>query len=430
MKIAIVGAEDSVQKALRVGRNCNKDIEFIPYFADICDHSDPILEECEAVADGVIFTGLGFMKVAKNFKILSKPYELISRDGSCLMKVFWEMNKANIKPERISIDVVTRSLVEDILEEFGMSFRKLYVFPYDEDLKETDLKERHKMLWENGDVDAVVTSYGWIFNELVREGVPVIRLGITAPIIRSSIDKLAYKIENQAIKKSQIAVQIVDIDITQDYNRYEYETLKKRNYIESMLLDYLPIIQGTVSLNRNNQYRIISTRGAIESDTVIQAFLKILKVTQTENIRLYTGVGFGHTAFDAEFNAKMALNKSKEAKESSYFIVDDKKRIIGPIGSQDMMKYESLTMSESLKTIAQVTGLSSTYISKIEHLSQNLDGGLIDAKKLAELLQISERSARRILKKLSDGGYAEIVSASQTNAVGRPTNIYRINIQK
>lgn len=430
MKIAIVGAKDSVDKVYKIGINCYKEYEFIPYIAGVSDYCSTILNECEEISDGIIFTGLGFVNVTKNFKKLSKPYEFISRDGSCIMKAFWDIMNMRLKPEKISIDIVNRYLVEDICEEFDCFFKELYTFPYHSDIKETQVIEQHKHLWKTGKIDTVITSYGWIYNELKREGVPVVRLEITAPIIRNSIDKLICKIENHNIKRSQIAVQIVDVDVKQDCNRYEYEALRKRNFIESMIIDYLPIIQGTVSQNRENQYRIISTRGAIENNIAEEAFLKILKVTKKENIKLYGGVGFGHTAFDADFNARIALNKSKEAKVSSYFIVDDKKRITGPIGSEESLHYESLVTSDLVNKVAEETGLSSTYISKINYLTKNIDSEYIDSKKLAELLFITDRSARRILKKLFDSGYANLVTSSQTNSVGRPTKVYKINISK
>lgn len=427
MRIAVVGAKDSVCKVCDIGKKCYEKYEFIPYIAGITDQSDVILNDCKNSTDGVLFTGLGFVAVSKE---LTKPHEFISRDGSCIMKVFWDIKKKKMKPERISIDVVNRDLVEDICKEFDMFFQELYVLPYEPNICELEVLKYHKMLWKNKKVDVIITSFGWVYDELKKEGIPVVRLEITTPIIRNSIDTLIYKIENQNVIKSQIAVQIVKIDVKQDFNRYEYDVLRKRNYIESMLIKYLPIVQGTVSQNATNQYSIITTRGAIENDLVKEAFIDILNITKEENIKILAGAGFGHTAFDADFNARIALNKSKETKESSYFIVDDKKRILGPIGNDRTIFYESRVISDSINKVAKETGLSSTYISKISHLTEVVDGEYVDSKKLAELLGITDRSARRVLKKLYDTKYADLVTSSQTNNVGRPTNVYKIKIPK
>lgn len=99
--------------------------------------------------------------------------------------------------------------------------------------------------------------------------------------------------------------------------------------------------------------------------------------------------------------------------------------IIGPIGSEESLYYESVVTSDLVNRVAKETGLSRIDISKINHLAKN-----IDSKKLAELLLIAERGARRILKKLLDSGYAELLTWSQTNNFGRSTNVYKMNISK
>lgn len=428
MKIAIVGAKDSVEKVTRIFRSSYMEHEFIPYSVGLCDECEEVLNHCEENADGVIFTGLGFVNISKKLNILSIPVEFIRRDGSCIIKTFWDLRDLEVEPKRISMDVVGRHLFDDVCEELDLSFEASYLFPYNPEQIEEALKEEHQKLWESGKIDLAITSYGWIYEQLVKEKVPVARLGVTAPIIRNSLDRLIARIENQEMKKSQLAVLLITIEAKQDYNRYEYEALRKRNTFEKMLIDYLPVIQGTVTQNRGDQYIIISTRGAIENPIGEVAFLQILHETELHNIRLHAGVGFGHTAFDADYNARIALNKSREEKGNCVFLVDAEKRIVGPMGHRESIAYESTAMGETVKRIAQQTGLSTSYISRIINLTKKLDVEYVDSKKMAELLNITERSARRILKKLLDAGHAELVTESQRNTVGRPIHIYKILI--
>ncbi len=428
MKIAIVGAKDSVEKVYQIGRTSYLEHEFIPYAVGLCDECEAVLNHCEESADGLIFTGLGFVNISKKLNILSIPVEFITRDGSCIIKTFWDLRDREVEPKRISMDVVGRHLFNDVCEELGLSFEKSYLFPYNPEQIEASLKQEHQRLWESGKIDLAITSYGWIYEQLIEAKIPVARLGVTAPIIRNSIDRVIARIENQEMKKSQLAVLLITIEAKQDYNRYEYEALRKRNAFEKMLIDYLPIIQGTVTQNRDDQYIIISTRGAIENAAGEAAFLRILYEAENQKIRLHAGVGFGHTAFDADYNARIALNKSREEKGNRYFLVDAQKRIYGPVGQRESVSYESAAMGEEMKKVARQTGLSTTYVSRIVNLTKNLDTDYVDSKKMAELLMITERSARRILKKLADAGHAELVTESQRNAVGRPIHIYKILI--
>ncbi len=427
MKIAIVGAKDSVEKVYRIGISSYLEHEFIPFEVGSCDKCEEVLNRCEETADGLIFTGLGLVNTSKKLNVFSIPVEFITRDGSCIIKTFWDMKERNLSPKRISMDVVGKHLFDDVCTELDLYFDQSYLFPYNPEQIEAELIQEHRRLWEEGLIDLAITSYGWIYDQLREANVSVARLAVTAPSIRNSIDRLIARIENQEMKRSQLAVQMVNIEAKQDYNRYEYEALRKRNIFERMLIDYLPVIQGTVT-QRGEQYIIISTRGAMENPVSEAAFLKILNSAEKENIRLYAGVGFGHTAFDADFNARTALKRSRQEKGNTYYIVDAKKRVAGPIGQKEVLTFESVSIGKAVQKVAQETGLSTTYISKIMNLTKKLDTNLIDSKKMAELLMVTERSARRILKKLLDAGYAEIATSSQQNSVGRPIYIYKVLI--
>ncbi|WP_102399778.1 hypothetical protein [Haloimpatiens massiliensis] len=428
MKIAIVGSNDSVDKVYKIGRKFYKEHQFIHFIVNSTDQCNDVLDLCEEQADGIIFTGLGFVKVINESKKITKPHFFISRDGTSIMKAFWNIKRKGLNPKNISIDVVDEYLLKDICEEFQFEFKDMYIYPFDSDKKEAVYKENHRELWKNGKIDLVITSYGWIYNELKKENIPVERLEITNPLIRHSIDYIIYKIKNNTAKKSQIATQIVDVDIKQDSKRYQYEVLKKIIFVENQLVDYISTIQGTMFRSGDTQFTIVSTRGAIENGVTEQFFLNILSSSKKENIELYTGIGFGNTAYDADFNARIALAKSKELKESAYFIVDDEKNVIGPIGNKEMFYYKSIVLDEAINKIAKDTGISTTYLSKIYYLMKNTNTEYLDSKSLSELLLITDRSARRILKKLVDANYGEIVTSTQPNSVGRPMNIFKINI--
>ncbi len=428
MKIAIVGSNDSVDKVYSVGKEFYKEHEFIHFIVDSTDECQDVLELCEEQADGIIFTGLGFVKVMDNFHKITKPYFFISRDGTSIMKAFWNIRRSGMSPKSISIDVVDEHLVKDICREFDLEFDDIYIYPFDAEKKEVVYKENHRELFKGGKIDLVITSYGWIYNELKKDNIPVVRLEITVPLIRHSIDYIIYKIQNTVMKKSQIATQIVEIEVKQDSKRYQYEVLKKIVFVENKLIDYIATIQGTMFRSGDTQFTIVSTRGAIENDAAEEYFLNILSDMQRESIGLYTGVGFGSTAYDADFNARIALSKSKELKEPAFFIVDDEKNVIGPIGDKGKFYYKSLVLDETINKIARETGISTAYLSKIYYLLKNTNTEYLDSKNLGELLLITDRSARRILKKLVDAGYGEIVTSTQTNSVGRPMNVFKIDI--
>ncbi|MFX0550053.1 hypothetical protein ACOAKC_12065 [Hathewaya histolytica] len=429
MKIAIIGWEDSVSKVYDIANEAYSDIEFLPVLINNTDDSHEVVSRYEEKADGIIFTGLGFAKIVAKFHNPKIPYVYISRDGTSIMKAFWNMNKRGINASRISLDIVDKGLVDDICRDFDMEFKEIYVFPFEKHKKEKIYKEEHKRLWKDKKIDLVITSYGWIYNELKNQGIPVLRLGITHHLIRNSIDHIIYKIKNRSIKKSQIATQIVEIDSKEKSDdKYRYDILRKSSLLESKLIDYISIIQGIPFSNKVGHLQIISTRGAIENQSSQKQFVDILNQLKKEKVTVYSGVGFGNTAYDADFNARTALNKSYELGETAYFIVDDERNINGPLGNKETIQYKSLIINKNINNISKETGISTTYLSKIAFLLKNSNIEYVDSKALGELLGITDRSARRILKKLVDTGYGELITSIQTNSVGRPLNMFKLNI--
>lgn len=290
----VPGTNNSVDKVYKIGREFYKEHQFIHFNVNSTDQCNDVLDLCEEQADGIIFTGLGFVKVINGFKKITKPHFFISRDGTSIMKAFWNIKRKGLNPKNISIDVVDEYLLKDICEEFQFEFQDMYIYPFDSEKKEAVYKENHRELWKSGKIDLVITSYGWIYNELKKENIPVERLEITNTLIRHSIDYIIYKIKNNTAKKSQIATQIVDVNIKQDSKRYQYEVLKKIIFVENQLVDYISTIQGTMFRSGDTQFTIVSTRGAIENGVTEQFFLNILFGSKRENIELYTGIGFAH----------------------------------------------------------------------------------------------------------------------------------------
>lgn len=428
MKIAIVGSKDSVNKVYNIAKKNYKDYKFTPFEVSNTDDCKDILTYCEKKTDGIILTGLGFVKIINQLNGLSKPYELISRDGTSIMKAFWNIKNLDATPRNIAIDVVDKNLVNDICNEINIQFNKIFEYPHKAHKKETVYKEEYVELWNEDKIDLVITGYGWIYEELKKQNINVLRLEITNPLIRNSIESLINKIQKNNIKKSQIAIQLVDISLKNDSDRYQYNILKKIVFVESKLIDYISLLQGTMFRSGHNQFKIISTRGAIENDIAQKKFLNILKKLKSKKIKVHSGVGFGNTEFEADFNSRIALDKAKNFHEYTFYIVDDEKNIFGPIGNKETLHYKSLITDNTINDISKQIGISTTYLSKIHYLMENTNTEYLNSKNLAELLNITKRSARRILNKLKEAGYAEIVSSTQTKSVGRPTNIFKVNI--
>ncbi len=78
--------------------------------------------------------------------------------------------------------------------------------------------------------------------------------------------------------------------------------------------------------------------------------------------------------------------------------------------------------------MADKIGITPGYLSKIRALIAKTDKDTFDAHDFSICLGISERSARRILKKFIDSGFARLEGKETANQVGRPKNLVKIRI--
>ena len=73
------------------------------------------------------------------------------------------------------------------------------------------------------------------------------------------------------------------------------------------------------------------------------------------------------------------------------------------------------------------TGLSSLTLHRVISVIQQKNTNSISAEELAFFLNVTVRSASRILSKLEASGAAIVAQQRQLNLRGRPTKIYTIN---
>ena len=61
---------------------------------------------------------------------------------------------------------------------------------------------------------------------------------------------------------------------------------------------------------------------------------------------------------------------------------------------------------------------------------RKLSSEVISSQELAQYMQITQRSARRILTELEEKGFAEIVAEEKPYMRGRPRKVYKILLEQ
>lgn len=140
------------------------------------------------------------------------------------------------------------------------------------------------------------------------------------------------------------------------------------------------------------------------------------------------GWGCANNVIDAHRNAQRALKEAMLCKTSAAFIVMADNVIIGPLSSARRITYSDAP-SQQLADLSRRLAVSPLYLSKIASVLTQKGENTLSAEELSYFLNITPRSASRILAKLEAGGLATVQYHRQLNLRGRPAKIYQIDLQ-
>lgn len=430
IKIGIIGPKDSTKKICEVSEEFKEKIDIYPFIYERREEAVEILEKYQNQVDVILFSGPAPYNVAKYKNIIHKPATYIPRTGTSIVKVLFDIYRQNMDYSKLSIDSVDEAAVDEISKELDIKFKNLFVIPYEENTKYEEMTDYHYKLWKNGEINIVITGLTKTYEELKELGVPVRKILPTSFLIREYVNKAIYLANVKKIQATQIAIQIVKIKNENNNMSSEYQFMKIKNKFEKTLIDYTKGILGSIFPFGRDEYMIFSTRGAIDSNFSTSSFHKYMKIDSRKDIIFASGIGYGNTVYNAEFNARIALDYAIKKKYPCLYTVDEDGSIEGPVSDceDNTITYDLSVRDKSIQEIADKISISPAYVSKIIAIMEKSAKDTFDAEELANYLEVSKRSARRILSSIVEADFGKVIAKESRSKTGRPRQIYQINI--
>lgn len=426
MIIGIIGPLFSSTKI----KDCLKDIdphmEIKIYIREKVEDTLEVIADCENECDVVLFTGCAVSEYVKDNYNIKKPYDFVSRGGTSIVKALWEIKSDNANFDKISIDVIENEVLEDIIKEFSIEPTNLYSKPFTKETSEKETIHWHEELYNQGKTNVMITGFTDVYSELKKKGYPVYRLEPTIPLIKVAYRQLKSRYALNKAQYSQIAVEILSFTDNKNDIEYYYSNMMKKSDMDKYIINYVRSIQGSLFPFGRNEYIIFANKGAIYDKENYNKLLELSKDIKNTGFSLNIGLGIGTTSYQAETNARKALMKSIDSKSSHIYMVDEDDTMIGPLGEEKELNYSLKVSDEKLIQISEATGLSCESIVKIMALNETRKSNIYDSKELADLLDLSERSARRILQKIVSSDLGRVIAKETSNGKGRPKNLTEI----
>lgn len=364
------------------------------------------------------------------------PIFCVPYNGSSLYKTLLQViYEQKVEIAQISFDsykeVESEAVpgVEEALLEAGITDKPHYIM--NETYEMDEVKRYHTDLWEKGLIKATITAHP-IDNELRQLGLPTYRILPATMAIAAVASQMLRTFEMLYFKNTQIAIQMIDTEL---HDGLTSETLSSDDLTKleigytDKLLTYAKKVHGSLKSVGRGRYAIFTTRGLLQEITQdFQMAPEIQGIDQQGRKGMTCGIGIGQTAYEAEINATNALLHAKKCGTGSWVVCFDDKKIAGPLGKPEQITYSYA--SEELHAISKATSLGVSTLQKLKSVLRKLSSEEISSQELAQYMQITQRSARRILTELEEKGFAEIVAEEKPYMRGRPRKVYKILLEQ
>lgn len=377
----------------------------------------------------LLFGAQAHRKVKENVQA-AVPVHFVPLTGAGLYKTLFRALQAGKLNGGISVDTLTKSMVMRALKDLEIESTKVVVYSGPAHAQSDKLFAFHHNQSASGVCSIAITGVKKVAERLSSEGIANEWLIPSDQDMIVALERALLSTESRRSKESQIVVGMINVD---DFGKLvmnrtsEHEVQKLKLDIHRMVLGYVESLDGYLTSVGGNEYLFFTTRGIFERETGGYKTIPLAKDANLSfGVSLSLGVGFGTSANEAGMNARSALRKSKEAGGNTCFIVREDLTIIGPLEMSDPVQTVLSPTHADLIKRAEDAGMTSAYLSKL--LANTARHSKYDYKvhEVAALLEITVRSAHRLLLLWIDNGLVEIAGLEKVPK-GRPRQIYRFS---
>lgn len=429
MKIGIIGPKFSGEKIKDDLKHIAPNVHTKLYIRESALQAIEVIEQCELECDAVLFSGRGVYNSVLQRYQPKIPYDYVSKGSTSLICTFLAMEKENLPIDYFSIDGIELEVISDVFSELQIHPNNIFFYPlqsYDEQI----YIDWHESLLKENKIKVILTVFVKVYHYFSAKGFPVFYLPVTRSLVRISYERLKNQLALHQAQYAQISVELLKVSVSLENAENYYSNMKKQCNIASYIVEYAQNVQGSFSAQGHYEYMIFASKGCIHNQKNYEFLYKLQTKLARAGFHLYAGIGLGITSYQAESNARKALNCSIENKETGIYLIDENEILYGPLGQNKQLSYSysfSLFSEKEMTELAKQLSISPIFIKKIVSMIEVRKNNIFDAVELADCLHLSVRSARRILNKLVNAGYGTICAKEGNSGVGRPKNLIKID---
>lgn len=431
--IGIIAARRSLANLQTVDEQMRRqcDITYLPYSTTM-ELTNLYLEHASRF-DGFLFSGV-FPRdyLIENVCSISKPYRCFQPADREFYRVIARLyaRHPDMDFRRVLFDMASPSGRQELIRVFQDVFGDMQ--PYIDEVGRGEssaslhdaVLERYRAHWKRGEVALIVTGLSNLAQQLEREGIPHVLLQPAPATILECLSLLLNDVQAARMERARTACCTVQI-ANQEATQQEYEQLEKA-------LEQFNARQNMAFVLRRNEHMYDAVTSGAVAKEVTQGYTVCLLsswLQETLPFPVHTGWGMGFDIVTAHQNAMRAVQQCRHDGNGSAYMVNESGEMIGPLCGDRTISYR-IRPDARTSHLARSLGISSVNLEKLISLQEKKVGTEISASDLVFYLDITPRSATRILSKLASHGAAVPVGSIHLNGRGRPAAVYRLELDR
>lgn len=423
-------SEVGQQVADRYGPNR---IKFVGGGHDDPSEAEEKYQRLKGRIDAAVFPGPWLFDLATGEHWLTVPTTHIPLTGAALYAALLRASLTieQVDLARVSIDSLAEVAVEEAYAEIGLKTTVVRCRPYDGPESVSGFVDFHREQWEQGDSTLALTTILSVEKELRAIGVPVMSVTPTRSTVRDAIETAVLLGQGTRLGSHQIAmiaVQLIPAAIsTAEATDYWQQELALST--QQRLLAEARHVGATVTRRSDTLFLVTTTYGGLEKLTDQFRTAPFMNgISSQLGVPVAVGIGGGNTARAAEANALTAVEDSAGRDSEAAVYLDDsgirselrpRDRDVAEAKGTDAPAASAPPRAMLIMSTVAATGLS----------KQGQQQTVVDVDDVAAAMQVTQRTARRMLKELVQAGLAwPLPPVRSTN--GRPRQQFRLLVEK
>ena len=435
MKILYLGPFMMINKLVPMSKRIFPNLEFDYITYERYTDAPDLLEHYDKKVDAVLFSGKSPYKICENQMNQSILMDYVPRHETTLYRVLLEITyllKRDIC--RLSVDTYDKKMMQKLYKEIHVELREDSVFFAEQRYMDPNYKDYvvafHRKNYYEHHVCCCITGLEEAYREMKSEGIPVVLAVPSEDVVVQSVRNLQIRYIAKKNSENQIVVVAIKLNVPSEYSLMkedEYSYLSQRIKIMDRLYHFNHRIDGVLVEQSKSECMIFTTKKIIETETnQYKDFYLLDALREVSAVPVYIGIGYGKTANESKYNAYESMKKMERSRQNSVYIVFENGEVMGPLETGRGAKKQD-SFDEKFYRAATETGLSVNTIYKIFGGIVKEEKADFTSRELAAICGVSVRTMDRIILKLCDAGYCEVISEKLMHKSGRPSRILRLH---